>query len=257
VTCTPVYDPLAECNAETGSDVCSGAFVYNTDSATTGFNCRVIKGSLTIQGTPTTSPSETGLANLWPLTKVCGTVTIQNLDASTLEGLHNLELVTGSLTVQNNAFSAPVNEPDFITSLDGLRGLKYVGGGLAIQTNYHLVDLGGFVGPLVVPAAGAFVIQRQPQGAACCPGPCNGQVSTFSCCADTCPLVGLGGTGGFARVNYPCSDDKCKNNPYCEPPPGPQPCTGCFGGGSGVCQGLDTVCWGLVNGACPVGTTPC
>ena len=70
-------------------------------------------------------------------------------------------------------------------------------------------------------------------------------------------MVGLGGTGGFARVNYPCSDDKCKNNPYCEPPPGPQPCTGCFGGGSGVCQGLDTVCWGLVNGACPVGTTPC
>jgi hypothetical protein len=153
-------------------------------------------------------------------------VTIQELDMLSLEGLHNLELVTGSLTVQNNAYSTPA-EPDFITSLDGLRGLKYVGGGLAILQNYHLGDLGG-IGPIVVPAAGSFVIQRQPQGAACCPAPVAPYVDTYNYCAVTCPLVGLGGTGGFVRVNKDCDDPDCEDNPYCEAPT-PSPVAGPVG----------------------------
>ena len=75
----------------------------------------------------------------------------------------------------------------------------YVGGGLAILQNYHLGDLGG-IGPIVVPVAGSFVIQRQPQGAACCPAPVAPYVDTYTYCANTCPLVGLGGTGGFEEA---------------------------------------------------------
>ena len=164
---------------------------------------------------------------------------------------------TGALKIENNAFSGPSSaelDPDFITSLDGLRGLKYVGT-LAVQENYHLCDLGGFVGPLVVD--GASTLQRQPQCAACCPDKGPTWASTYLNCANTCFLKNLNDPGGFQEDNYSCSNPACQVNPYCTAPAGPQECTGCVGGTSGVCKTSAGVCSELLFGACATGTTPC
>ena len=166
-------------------------------------------------------------------------------------------MYTGALKIENNAFSGPSSaelDPDFITSLDGLRGLKYVGT-LAVQENYHLCDLGGFVGPLVVD--GASTLQRQPQCAACCPAPASPYLDTYSTCANNCPLKTQNHPGNFQEDKYSCSNPKCKDNPYCEAPPGPQECTGCVLGTSGVCKTSAGVCSELLFGACATGTTPC
>ena len=63
--------------------------------------------------------------------------------------------------------------------------------------------------------------------------------------------------GNFQEDKYQCSNPKCQNNPYCEAPPGPQECTGCVGGTSGVCKTSAGVCSELLFGACATGTTPC
>ena len=158
---------------------------------------------------------------------------------------------TGTLTIQQLGFSTP-KEPDFITSLGGLRGLKYVKGALTIQENYHLDNLGG-IGPIVVPfpLATTSTLQRAPLGAACCPAPCNGQDSTYLCCATTCgPLKELNNPGGFQEDNVPCSDLRCEDNPYCTAPT-PSPVAGptspaCtiteLSGGSVTVDAGDTLC---------------
>ena len=128
---------------------------------------------------------------------------------------------------------------------------------MSVQQNYHLCDLGGLVGPLVV--QGASTLQRQPQCAACCPDKGPTWASTYLNCANTlaCSLKNLNSPGGFQEDNYQCSNPACQNNPYCTAPAGPQECTGCVGGTSGVCKTSAGVCSELLFGACATGTTPC
>ena len=77
-TCPAVngYDYVAECEAEATPLECQGAKTIQQDSDTVGWSCEVFRGSLTIQSTPTTRVTAAGLANMHPLRKVCGTVTI-------------------------------------------------------------------------------------------------------------------------------------------------------------------------------------
>ena len=66
-------------------------------------DCEVFHGSITITGN--VNAGLTDLLGMSQLRKVCGTVTIQNLDMLSLEGLHNLELVTGPLRSANHLSS--------------------------------------------------------------------------------------------------------------------------------------------------------
>jgi hypothetical protein len=137
-------------------------------------------------------------------------VTLQQLNTQTLDGLHNLEIITGSLTVQQNTYNG--GAADFLTSF-GLDSLSYVGGNLAFTQNYYAADLGGNFGPLVVKGVGSGLatnIIRYPG----CPALCPDQgiySSTYIHCANVC---GIGKTinqvGGFTSTTLPANDPKCE-----------------------------------------------
>ena len=101
VTCEPKYDPTADCEAEAD---CTGDRTVDTDSKVDNWDCEVFHGSLVITGNSGNVPALTDLEGMYKLKKVCGTMTVQNLDMLSLEGLHNLELVTGPLRSANHLF---------------------------------------------------------------------------------------------------------------------------------------------------------
>ena len=200
----PDYGPdFSNCQSEAD---CTTATINNDAETVALEGCEIMWGSLTIQNGVTS----TGLARLSSLKKVCGTVTLQQLNTQTLDGLHNLEIITGSLTVQQNTYNG--GAADFLTSF-GLDSLSYVGGNLAFTQNYYAADLGGNFGPLVVKGVGSGLatnIIRYPN----CPALCPDQgiySSTYIHCANVC---GIGKTinqvGGFTSTTLPANDPKCE-----------------------------------------------
>src|SRR5690606_21357464 len=100
-----------------------------------------------------------GITNLSPLsniTSVSGGVYISNISATSLNGLHNLITVGGTLDINNNPALQSVDLPvlqssgflkisnnDQLQSLAGLSGLVSVGGIIHIDENNALTDIKG------------------------------------------------------------------------------------------------------------------
>ena len=280
-TCAYIEFPRFECESTTGdlgefptAEDCipvasaSGCkrFDYNRDSGV----CRcclvtqILYGSLTIQNGVTS----TGLARLSSLKKVCGTVTLQQLNTQTLDGLDNLEIVTGSLTVQQNTFNG--GAADFLTSF-GLDSLSYVGGNLFFSQNYYAEDLGGNFGPLVV--AGVNLIMTRYPG---CPAQCpdeGDRSSVYENCQIQCGIgKNLNQNGGFTSNMLPANDPKCEAiTPTPSPVAGPvgpdcvDLCLAVYNSilNCGTCQGSGEKCWDGANciaktgASCPAGRSQC
>ena len=216
----------------------------------------IFYGSLTIQTGGVTS---TGLARLSSLKKVCGTVTIQQLNLQTLDGLDNLEIVTGALTITQNTFNG--GAADFLLSF-GLDSLSYVGN-LFFTENYYAENLGGNFGPLVVAGLNPNV-RRYPDCPAKCPNQ-GIQPSTFVNCKVQCdPGKGLNEDGGFTTTTLPANDPKCEAiTPTPSPVAGPvgpdcvDLCLAVYNSilNCGTCQGSGEKCWGGANCIAKTGAT--
>ena len=115
---------------------CSGDVTITSDAdaeAWAAKGCDTIGGDLTIR---TNALSADGLKKLSGLKRICGALAIQQLALPTLDGLENLELVAGSMSIQQNNWGSDDGNT-YLNSLGALSNLRYIGGALAIQQNFQ------------------------------------------------------------------------------------------------------------------------
>lgn len=152
--------------------------------------------------------------------RICGpggALRIQQLALPTLDGLENLELVAGSMVIQQNNWGSDDGNT-YLNSLGALSNLRYIGGALAIQQNYHLESLDGLDRAEV---GGALDIETYPNCASDCGRSLLGD--SFACLSSCQPVR--------TTTTCPATDEQCvSRKPMPKPTPaGPRP-TGTSGG---------------------------
>ena len=120
--------------------------------------CETIAGDLTFNSGALTAE---GMLKMKPLKKVCGALQIANTKLETLEGLNNLCMVGGSVTIQNN-HQVWTQKSTSLTDVSALGNLRTIGGALTVQQNYELTkeklmagfkktDVGGVISAMYYP----------------------------------------------------------------------------------------------------------
>src|SRR5690606_19611471 len=136
-----------------------GDIVFLTQAQVNGFltaypDCTEITGSLTIQGN--------GISNLNGLTNInsiSGNLVInQATNLSNLDGLSTLESIGGSMGIAQSG----------VQHLDGLNSLTSIGGALVLQANPQLNDISGLasIDPITITGLGLTIINN-PQVSIC------------------------------------------------------------------------------------------
>jgi len=164
--------------------------------------CDMIGGDVTIRSNDITVD---GLKKLSGLKRICGALAIQQLALPTLDGLENLELVAGSMVIQQNNWGSDDGNT-YLNSLGALSNLRYIGGALAIQQNYHLESLDGLEQAEV---GGALDVETYPN--------CNCGDS-FTCLSGCQPVR--------TTTKCPANDEQCGGTtprPTISRKPTPQP----------------------------------
>ena len=145
----------------------------------------------------TNALSADGLKKLSGLKRICGALAIQQLALPTLDGLENLELVAGSMSIQQNNWGSDDGNT-YLNTLAALSNLRYIGGALAIQQNFHLETLDGLDRAEV---GGALDVETYPNCASDCGRSLLGD--SFACLSSCQPV----------RTTTKCPDEQCGATP--------------------------------------------
>src|SRR5690606_10374730 len=136
-----------------------GDIVFLTQAQVNGFltaypDCTEITGSLTIQGNGVSNLN--GLANI---NSISGNLVInQATNLSNLDGLSTLESIGGSMGIAQSG----------VQHLDGLSSLTSIGGALVLQANPQLNDITGLenINPTTISGVGLTIVNN-PQVSIC------------------------------------------------------------------------------------------